>query len=240
MRGKAHLIIGGIAGVGVSLWSKGTIDPMVIAVAGVSSLAPDLDQPNSMLGRKLTFNPATVKLGLMFGGAGLAIYTWLMQNFKFMATGVLMGLALAVVGLIVNPNTTRKAILAMIGGAFIALGLIMTKQYWLILLGAFLIVAPLTGHRTYTHTLWALILWGVIGWGAEKAGLEGAFVGAVAGYFSHLFADSLTVAKVKWLYPIINKPFGIGLMKSDQNRFMEVLIISGIGFIVGVLSFNVI
>jgi inner membrane protein len=59
-------------------------------------------------------------------------------------------------------------------------------------------------HRGMTHTLWAVVLWGVIGMGLEKQlRIDGIMIVAVAGYASHLLADSLTPNGVKWLYPLI-------------------------------------
>lgn len=69
-----------------------------------------------------------------------------------------------------------------------------------------------SGHREETHSILAIIISSIIFWIYEP------FYGACfsLGYFSHLFADSLTVSGVPFLWGITERRFSFKLMRSGS------------------------
>lgn len=62
-----------------------------------------------------------------------------------------------------------------------------------------------SGHRTYTHTIWAVLLLttltGLIYWHHGPHFIWMTLVGLTAGYFAHLLEDNLSIQGVLWFYP---------------------------------------
>ena len=118
-----------------------------------------------------------------------------------------LGHLLLLLGLVAKRGVIRNAIVSLTGGGLLVFGWLHGYD-WLVGLGGFVVWAPWLKHRGMTHTLWALIGWGAIGWGLERqSGVVGVAAVAVAGYASHLLADTMTPSGVKWLYPLYKKPF---------------------------------
>jgi inner membrane protein len=122
-----------------------------------------------------------------------------------------IAVAMLILGLITKEGTIRNALVSAVGCALLYAGWD-SQQNWLMGFGLFVAWVPWLKHRGMTHTVWALILWGAIGRGLEqRLGIDGVSVVAVAGYASHLIADTLTPNGVKWLYPIYKKSIKLHL-----------------------------
>ena len=177
-----------------------------LAVAGLAALAPDLDEPGSRLARDISFDPKYFRYGLVLAAATLGAWAWYRLDITRAARlqALLLALALGVLAAALTGKAGRRVMVAATGGG-IALAALWLQQFWLALLGAFVLVAPFLKHRTYTHTVWATVLWGYICYGAAKTLRDdGIFWLGASGYVSHLVADSLTKSGVPWFYPLLD------------------------------------
>ncbi len=103
------------------------------------------------------------------------------------------------------------------------------------MLGCFVAVAPFTAHRSWTHTIWAAGLWTYIGHLANQSlGWHGVALFAGGGYVSHLLADTLTKAGVRWLLPLTDQSLKIPLIRTGftSGNALEVAICAGYGLLV--------
>ena len=235
MRGSSHLAIGLITGVAVAGLAPGIPFSLAgIALAGFSSLAPDLDHPESRLSKHLGFTQNYVRWA--FGAAALALasYAYLQlapgaeQRLCYTAA-----LAFALIGVGLQGGSARRLALLFTGLGTVVAGLY-TEQLWLSLLGTFVALAPFTSHRSWTHTLWAAALWTYIGYLADRhLGWRGVALFAGSGYVSHLVADTLTKSGVRWLLPI---PFSFKIplisTGSATGNALEIAICVGYGMLV--------
>lgn len=216
MNGKTHLAIGASIGAACTLYFSPAqqLDSMVayIGVASFSALAADLDGP-SILTRKLTKLSRNLHQFTLIGGiAGLAfsLYLWLTTS-SFSPLWIGASVAAILIGLIVNRSAMRNALVSIIGAGLGVYG-ISEGWYWLIGLGLFTVIAPWLKHRGLTHTIWVVPIWGLMGYGLEQQlAIEGLGLTASLGYLSHIIADMLTPAGVRWLYPLTKKKFKLKL-----------------------------
>ena len=236
MRGSSHLAIGLITGVAVAGLVPGIPFSLAgIALAGFSSLAPDLDHPESRLSQRLGFAQGYVRWAFIVVGMTLGAYTYLNlppgaeQRLSYTAA-----LAFGLMGAALQGGSARKLALLFTGLGTVVAGLY-AEQLWLSLLGTFVALAPFTAHRSWTHTIWATILWTYIGYLANRSlGWRGVAHFAGAGYVSHLLADTLTKAGVRWLLPVSDFSFKIPLVRtgSKSGNMLEISICLGYGLLV--------
>jgi inner membrane protein len=212
MNGKAHLLMGGIFGVGASMLIEHDINLQLIGLSVLAATLPDFDT-GSTARNKLSGNPMKTKKNLMIGGALGVVYTLI--HAQVFSLGTLASSMVFLIGLLISKTVTKKVVLSIVAGVVIISGLYY-HMIWLAVLGAYLAVAPYTGHRTWTHSIWAAIVMFIVFNGAENAGIHGALIGGMAGFISHLVADAVTVEGVAILYPIIPIRFGVKLMHSSQ------------------------
>jgi inner membrane protein len=236
MRGSAHLTIGLITGVAIAGLVPGIPFSLPgIALAGFSSLAPDLDHPESRLSKHLGFTQQYVRWAFVGAGLGLAGYAyWLLHPGATQRLYYTLALAFALLGVGMQGGSARRLALLFTGLGTVVAGLY-TEQLWLSLLGTFIALAPFTSHRSWTHTIWATALWTYIGHLADRhLGWHGVALFAGSGYASHLVADSLTKAGVRWFLPIANFSFKIPLIStgSASGNVMEAAICAGYGLLV--------
>ncbi|MFC5405935.1 metal-dependent hydrolase [Cohnella soli] len=216
MKGSTHLAIGGAIGIAAMLYypfsPTGALTYM--SVACLSALSPDLDGPNLING-KLRINRLSKLLRetAIWGGLVAALacgYFYVFQEKAYPEQGI-VSVAIFLLGLIAKEGAIRNALVSLIGAALLYAG-VSESANWLIGLGVYIAIAPWLAHRGMTHTLWALAAWGAIGAGLESdLGTEGVMTVALAGYASHLIADTLTPSGVKWLYPILKTTFKLRL-----------------------------
>ncbi len=236
MRGSSHLAIGLITGVAIAGLVPGIpFSVSGIALAGFSSLAPDLDHPASRLSKRLSFSQKYVRWAFALAGLLLAgyAYGWVPagsgQRLYYTAA-----LAFGLIGVSMQGGSARRLALLFTGLATVGAGLY-TEQLWLSLLGTFVALAPFTSHRSWTHTIWATALWTYIGHLAElHLGWHGVALFAGGGYASHLLADTLTKSGIRWFLPISDFSFKIPLITtgSAAGNLLEVLICTGYGLLV--------
>nr|WP_262898927.1 metal-dependent hydrolase [Hymenobacter piscis] len=230
------MAIGLITGVAVAALVPGIpFSPAGIALAGFSSLAPDLDHPGSRLSKRLGFAQGYVRWAFVVAAAALAAYThFVLPPGPDRRMGFTAALAFGLIGAAMQGESTRKLALLFTGLSTVVAGLYL-GFVWLSMLGCFVCVAPFTSHRSWTHTLWAAGLWTYIGHLANQSlGWHGVALFAGGGYVSHLLADTLTKAGVKWLMPVLDTSFKIPLIRTGSpggNR-LEVLICAGYGLLV--------
>jgi inner membrane protein len=206
MKGSTHLAIGGAIGVAACLYYpfEWTNALMYLSVAGVSALSADLDGQNLLSGKLSKLSRWLRELAIWTGLLTITfvVYTFFAQN-DLNPHLTAIGITLTLLGFVTKEGTVRNALVSLIGCALLYGGWT-SKQDWLMGFGLFVAWVPWLNHRGMTHTLWAVALWGAIGMGLEKQlGINGIMIVAVAGYASHLIADSLTPNGVKWLYPLI-------------------------------------
>lgn len=236
MRGSSHLAIGLITGVAIAGLVPGIPFSLPgIALAGFSSLAPDLDHPDSRLSKRLGFSQNYVRWAFAAGALALGAYAGLQlrpgaeQRLYYTAA-----LAFGLIGVGMQGGSARRLALLFTGLGTVVAGLY-TEQLWLSLLGTFVALAPFTSHRSWTHTIWAAALWTYIGHLADKdLGWHGVALFAGGGYASHIVADTLTKAGVRWFLPISEFSFKIPLIStgSASGNALEVAICAGYGLLV--------
>lgn len=236
MRGSSHLAIGLITGVAVAGLVPGIPFSLAgIALAGFSSLAPDLDHPESRLSQRLGFPQNYVRWAFVVTALGLGAYTyWRLPPGPEQRLSYTAALAFGLLGAALQGGSARKLALLFTGLSTVVAGLY-AEQLWLSLLGTFVALAPFTSHRSWTHTIWATGLWAYIGYLANhRLGWRGISYYAGAGYACHLAADSLTKAGVRWLLPVSDFSFKIPLIStgSQTGNVLEVAICIGYGLLV--------
>ncbi|BBI34209.1 metal-dependent hydrolase [Cohnella abietis] len=214
MKGKTHLAIGGAIGAAACLIYPFNLnnDLLYLSIASFSALSADLDGP-SLLSGKLSKLSKLLRNLVMFAGVGLVAilsYMYIAQE-KLYPVFTTISVAMFILGLVTKEGTIRNALVSVVGLTLLYAGWD-SQQNWLIGFGLFIAWAPWLKHRGMTHTLWALGAWGAIGLGLEnQLQIDGIMFVSVAGYASHLIADTLTPNGVKWLYPIYKRSIKIRL-----------------------------
>jgi inner membrane protein len=246
LRGSSHLAIGLITGVAIGGLVAGVKFSVAgIALAGFSALAPDLDHPESRLSQRLGFAQNYVRWAFVAVAAGLALYTyWQEPPGPDRRMGFTAALAFGLLGAALQGGSARKLALLFTGLCTVMAGLY-AGYVWLSLLGLFVAVAPFTAHRSWTHTIWAAGLWTYTGHLANQSlGWHGVALFAGGGYLSHLLADTLTKAGVKWFQPLTDTALKIPLIRtgSTSGNMLEVAICVGyallvVGLVIGKTSF---
>jgi inner membrane protein len=211
MKGSTHLIIGSAIGlVAAAYYQPFTLmnASLYIVVSAFSALSADLDG-ESMITSKLGKITRLLRELVLWTGIFLtacAIYMYFKFHLfypEFSTVAVMIFL----LGFVTKAGIIRNALISVFGCYLIYAGWLF-KMNWLIGFGLFIAVVPWLKHRGLSHTLWALILWGEIGSGLEQQlHVEGIALVSVAGYLSHLLADTLTPNGVKWFFPIFKKSF---------------------------------
>ncbi|MBN6188764.1 metal-dependent hydrolase [Aneurinibacillus sp. BA2021] len=250
MMGRSHLALGALAGVAVAKMTEADMmgGACAVLVATVSALVPDLDA-DGLLTRKLTDRPLrVVRLFSGYIGVLLILLSYFPDTRNGQFLTAFIGLLFLGVGFVLRDHASRKwmvtllGILLMGGAVYLQFGehvvtlgrvpyeVLHSRDAWLLGLGVFVAIVPHFSHRTYTHTVWALAAWGYIWLHAEASlGMEGLFLGAVAGYLSHLIADTLTVSGVRYLHPF---PPTVKLplirTKKDSRKETGVILLSAV------------
>ncbi|MBJ6110637.1 metal-dependent hydrolase [Hymenobacter sp. BT523] len=236
MRGSSHLAIGLITGVAIAGLVPGLpFSVPGIALAGFSSLAPDLDHPESRLSKRLGFTQNYVRWAFAAGALAIAAYAYFQLRVgSEQRLYYTVALAFGLIGVGMQGGSARRLALLFTGLGTVVAGLY-TEQLWLSLLGTFVALAPFTAHRSWTHTIWATGLWTYIGHLANQhLGWHGVALFAGGGYASHLVADTLTKAGVRWFLPVSDYSFKIPLIStgSASGNMLEVAICAGYGLLV--------
>lgn len=204
MMGKSHLVIStGVTLSAMSLLGLQITIPAV-AVAVVSSLLPDIDEPNSMLVRKAV--PEFLLRILQVSLIGAAIYLY----FAGIAEPPWnMALALLVGSVSFLPSRRlRHLVMLLIALALFAFA--DAYDPWNYIAACVLVVASVVPHRGITHTLYAVAGWGALLYFVSPGMEDGGslWIAGSLSYGLHLLADSLTQRGITPLPPI---PFKLRL-----------------------------
>lgn len=208
MKGTTHLAIGTGIGAFASAYYPFSITHTVyyVSIAIISALVADLDGP-SLLSRRLSkiskwIRELVIWLGLIFTAA--VMYLYFSYNLVYPELSII-ALVTLLLALIAKAGVIRNILVSIVGCGMIYCGMLL-DMLWLLGLGVFVAWIPWLKHRGLSHTVWAMLIWGAIAWGLEQQlGVDGVALVALAGYFSHLLADTLTPGGVKWLLPLSKK-----------------------------------
>lgn len=204
MMGKSHLLIS--TGVTLSVMSLLGYEITIpaLAVAALSSLLPDIDEPNSLLVRKAI--PNFLLRGLQIGLIGAAIYLYFAGIVPHPWNIVL---ALLVGSVSFLPGRRLRHLVMLL----IALGLFaFADAYdpWNYIAACALTIAAVVPHRGLTHTLYGVAGWSALLYYASLSMNDGGSLWIAGGmsYALHLLADSLTQRGITPLPPL---PFKLRL-----------------------------
>ncbi|AIQ67435.1 metal-dependent hydrolase [Paenibacillus graminis] len=204
MMGKSHLIIS--TGVTLSVMSLlgHEITIPAVAVAGLSALLPDIDEPNSLLVRKAV--PEFLLRILQVSLIGAAIYLYFAG---IAAPPWNIALALLVGSVSFLPGRRlRHLVMLLLALALFAFA--DAYDPWNYIAACVLVVSSVVPHRGLTHTLYAVAGWGALLYFASLGMNDGGSLWIAGGlsYALHLLADSLTQRGITPLPPL---PFKLRL-----------------------------
>ncbi|UNK17500.1 metal-dependent hydrolase [Paenibacillus sp. N3/727] len=198
MMGRAHLVIStgvtlsvmGLAGIPVTLPAA--------AAAAVSSLLPDIDEPNSILVRTVipTGLLRVLQLALVVGAVFIFYYSQDYAPWNLALAGLI-----AVVSFLPG-RTLRHIVMFMIGLGLLQFGQAFSP--WNTIAGCVLMISTLVSHRGLTHTAYAAAGWTMLLYFATKgtAGGESLWIAGGMSYALHLAADMLTNRGIRPLPPL--------------------------------------
>ncbi|MFD1775706.1 metal-dependent hydrolase [Paenibacillus rhizophilus] len=204
MMGKSHLVIS--TGVTLSAMQLAGchITVPAVAVAALSSLLPDIDEPNSLLVRKAV--PAFLLRALQLTLIAAAVFLYFADIAPY-PWNIVLALLIGSVAFLPG-RRLRKLIMLLIAVGLIAFG--SAYDPWNTIAGCILVIAALVPHRGLTHTLYGMAGWTALLYFAGR-GIEGGDILWIAGglsYGLHLLADSLTQRGITPLPPL---PFKLRL-----------------------------
>lgn len=204
MMGKSHLIIStGITLSAMSLLGYDITIPAV-AVAGLSSLLPDIDEPNSLLVRKAV--PEFLLRILQVALIGTAIYLYFAG---VAAPPWNIALALLVGSVSFLPGRRlRHLVMLLLALALFAFA--DAYDPWNYIAACVLVVSSVVPHRGLTHTLYGVAGWSTLLYFASLGMDDGGSLWIAGGmsYALHLLADALTQRGITPLPPL---PFKLRL-----------------------------
>ena len=212
LKGSTHLAIGAAIGVAAVAYYPFTFQnaALYVTIASFSALSADLDG-TSMLSSKIGKASKLLREVLLWGGFLLSVimtYLYFAREYVdiTLSSVAVMGF---LIGFISKEGVIRNALVSVVGAAIIGAGWYW-KMNWLMGFGLFVAWAPWLKHRGMTHTVWAIPIWGTIGYGLQnQLHVDGVMTVSIIGYASHLVADTMTPAGVKWFYPIVKKSIKI-------------------------------
>lgn len=189
MDGNTHALVGGIVG-GLVSYTVGngviSLDTGVLVAAGtVAGLLPDLDT-NGKLSNKITASGNSFKGIFRILSILVIIYSLVLLG----GTDKLLGLLFGIVSFVVTGKVTQRKMQLATGLVIILVGVVLSKL-WVILLGLYVMVASIVGHRTHTHSLLGLgyFSYVVILAGKDFHMINGIELALILGYVSHIVLD---------------------------------------------------
>ncbi|WP_051620416.1 metal-dependent hydrolase [Paenibacillus sp. UNC451MF] len=189
MTGRTHLVVStGVTLSILQITGQGISLP-VCAVALVSSLLPDIDEPNSMLLQKTLPKSLLTKLRWLFAimGIGFIVYAYLRSfytPFSYAAGALLILMCL------VNQRAFRQLLMIVLGGLMLYLGA--SAGPWWGTIGALLMVCAVLPHRGLTHSIYGILIWGGLLYYASVMLSMNLWMAGAISYSLHLACDVLT------------------------------------------------
>lgn len=232
MMGRTHIIVG--TGVSLSLLHMGGISLSIpaAAVALISSVLPDIDEPNSLLVTRVLPNwlLRIVQVALIAAAAVVGIYG--MENYPW---NLILAALIAIVSFMPSRSLRQWVIF------FIGLGLIVyggSFHPWHLLVGSLLILTTFLPHRGLTHTLYGVGVWTFLLYGSTQSYGDAVWMAGGLSYLLHLIADSLTNRGIKPLPPFKWKlKFKLMSTGTKQGAWIEMFFI-GATFIIAWIAFS--
>ncbi|MCC3371713.1 metal-dependent hydrolase [Cohnella sp. REN36] len=208
MKGSTHLAIGAVIGAAAACyypfeWKHAAY---YVTVAGFSALSPDLDGTNLLSAKLGKLSRLLRHSALGLSALAMAVSAYLLFAGKQLnPTLILTAVPVFLLMLVASNGAIRNALVSLCGAGLLYAG-IRYQHDWLVGFGVYVAWAPWLAHRGLTHTIWAAAAWAWIGYGLEQyLNIPGIALTAIAGYLSHLVADTLTPSGVKWLYPLYGR-----------------------------------
>jgi len=186
LNGTSHAAVGSAAGfvVANSFQTSPTATLLLVGLGGISGLVPDLDIDGKLRG-KITFSHKVIRLSALIIGIMMVIYSFIEKSEIERWLGIGIGLLIILISSLIKQKhmLTITGIAVFIGGFSI-------EELWIILLGLYIMVASLSSHRSYTHSLVGLIFFGFIAFLFESSlKIDGVLYACLGGYISHLIGD---------------------------------------------------
>jgi len=208
LNGTAHAALGAAAGffTATAVNSDPSATMLLSGIGAVSGLLPDIDI-DGKLSNKITLSYKMIRPVAQLIGLLMVLYSFMEGDSTEKWIGIGIGAAMVMISSVL----TQRRMLTITGIGVLAGG-ISLQEYWLILLGVYIIVASLIPHRTYTHSLIGLVFFAAIARGFEQSiGVVGIFPTCLIGYISHLIADMKILPfnkkGVKFFLPLSAKEF---------------------------------
>ncbi|MGG3504932.1 metal-dependent hydrolase [Paenibacillus lautus] len=197
MMGRAHLIISTGVTLSVMGMSEVPVTLPAAAVALVSALLPDIDEPNSLLVRKAI--PSGLLRILQLAMIGAAIFV-VFYGKEYAPWNIALAGLIGVVSYLPS-RTLRHIVMFLIGLGLISFG--QGFSPWNTIAGSVLIAGSLVTHRGLTHTVYAAAGWtGLLYFASQgKIGGESLWFAGGLSYSIHLLADALTNRGIRPLPP---------------------------------------
>jgi inner membrane protein len=198
MTGRTHLIVStGVTLSVLQLMGQGVTLPG-FAIALVSSLLPDIDEPNSLLLQKSIPKSLILKckVGLAAAGIGFMGYAYI-QTF-FLPYSYVIGMMMIALCL-VNQRLFRQLVMAALGGLLLYMGA--EGGPWFAAIGALLMVCSVLPHRGLTHSVYGVLIWGGLLYAASVQLEIPLYVAGAVSYSLHLLCDAFTKHGVQLLPP---------------------------------------
>lgn len=186
LNGTAHTAIGAAAGfIAANTFHTSPTETMLfVGLGAVSGLMPDLDIDGKLRG-KITLSHKVIRMAALFIGILMVFYSF----YEGTAVEKWMGIGSGL-GIMVISSLIKQKHMLTITGIGVLIGGISLSEAWLILLGVYIIIASITSHRSYTHSILGVIFFGIIVSKLEASiGIDGVFYTCLGGYISHLIAD---------------------------------------------------
>lgn len=186
LNGTLHAAVGSATGfvVANSLQTSTTATLLLVGLGGISGLIPDLDIDGKLRG-KITLSHKVIRLSALIIGIMMVIYSFFEKSEIERWLGVGIGFLIMLIASLI-----RQKHMLTITGIAVLVGGLSVEELWVILLGIYIIVASVSSHRSYTHSLVGVAFFGFIASLFESSlGIEGVFYACLGGYISHLIGD---------------------------------------------------
>ncbi|ULL15866.1 metal-dependent hydrolase [Paenibacillus sp. H1-7] len=199
MTGKTHLIVSTGVTLSVMQFMGQGITLASAAIAVISSLLPDIDEPNSLLMQKTMPKKLLNFIKLFFAAAGIGFiaYCYLQSFYTPYSYGA--G-ALLIIMCLVNQRLFRQILMILLGGLLLYVGA--EAGPWWGTAGALIMVCALLPHRGLTHSLYGVVMWGgLLYYASIRLGVTLWMAGTLS-YTLHLLCDMLTKQGIHPLPPL--------------------------------------
>lgn len=206
MNGTAHAAIGAATGF-ITANTTDASPSTTIAFVGlgtISALIPDLDIDGKLSG-KITFSHHIIKSIAQLIGILLVIYSFFKGTDANIYIGIVAGLTI-----LVAASAIQQKHMLILTGTGVLVAAASLQENWLLLLGIYIVIASLVPHRSYTHSVLGVVFFAYIAAKLEASiEITGVYYTCLAGYISHLIADSKLLPfnkkGVKLFLPISSK-----------------------------------